>query len=515
MSGAFRQAPEPARLRQHDGHVVMRVVGVGGAGSNAVARMQADDIDGVEFIVANTDAQALLASPVARRLRLGEALTRGLGAGGDPAVGARAAQESLEELRASLRGADLVFVTAGMGGGTGTGAAPVIARLARELGALVVAVVSCPFRFEGARRAQVAMQGIDDLRPHADTLIVVPNERLLAIVDHHLPFTEALHAGDDILRQGVRGISDLITIPGLINLDFADVRSVIADAGTALMAIGEAAGDRRAQEATQRAVESPLLERDIRGARRILLNITGGTDLTLMEVAETASLVQSLAHPEAAIIFGTVQDDHLTGSMRVTLIATNFAPAIPHQIVAGAVTRPLLPDADAHVLTPEMLLGDAWPLPNGRAISETPTAALPALPLRTATAGPPALPPARAYASGIYPSASMYGKQEDSLDEETVSQSVGAHPRGRPGPDNETVSQSVGAMPCACPAPPGGRPGSADEMLSGEQDDRTDASPVASRSAALTQPREQLPPDHASSGAPARPSLDIPPFLRA
>jgi cell division protein FtsZ len=498
MSGAFRQAPEqPVRLRRHDGHVVVRVIGVGGAGSNAVARMQADDIDGVEFIVANTDAQALLASPVARRLRLGEALTRGLGAGGDPAVGARAAQESLEELRATLRGADLVFVTAGMGGGTGTGAAPVIARLARELGALVVAVVSCPFRFEGARRAYIAMQGIDELRPHVDTLIVVPNERLLAIVDHHLPFTDALHAGDDILRQGVRGISDLITIPGLINLDFADVRSVIADAGTALMAIGEATGDRRAQEATQHAVESPLLERDIRGARRILLNIAGGADLTLMEVAETASLVQSLAHPEAVIIFGTVQDDHLIGSMRVTLIATNFASGAAQHDPTGAVTRPLLSDPRADVLTPEMLLGDAWPLPGGRAISEEPTAALPALPLRQAASHPPALPPAGGYAERMYPSASLYGGHS-------------YPPTGDPGP---TGQESGGARS-------GGREGSGTHgnrsaLPHEQQDDRPDVSSAAHHSAAPTQPRDHSSADRASAGAPARPSLDIPPFLRA
>ena len=392
MSAAYRHGPEALpRVRHHDGGVVIRVVGVGGAGGNAVARMQADDIGGVEFIIANTDAQALMASPVARRLRLGEALTRGLGAGGDPSVGARAAQESLEELRAMLRGSDLVFVTAGMGGGTGTGAAPVIARLARDLGALTVAVVSCPFRFEGARRAYIAMQGIEALRPHVDTLIVVPNERLLAIVDQHQPFTAALHTGDDILRQGVRGISDLITIPGLINLDFADVRSVIAGAGTALMAIGEASGDRRALEATQRAIESPLLERDIRGARRILLNVTGGGDLTLMEISETASLVQSLAHPEATIIFGTVQDPEMVGQMRVTLIATNFAtlPNGSHMAdirahpVTGALTRPLLPQPSADVSGSDLLLGDAWFPAESTRVSEEPTVALPALPLRS------------------------------------------------------------------------------------------------------------------------------------
>jgi cell division protein FtsZ len=381
MSAAYRQGPEALpRMRHRDGGVVIRVVGVGGAGGNAVARMATEEVSSVEYIVANTDAQALSASPITRRVRLGEALTRGLGAGGDPAIGMRAAQESLEELRALLRGSDLVFITAGMGGGTGTGAAPVIARLARELGALTVAIVSTPFRFEGGRRAYIAMSGIEALRPHVDTLIAVPNERLLAIVDHHQPFTEALHAGDDILRQGVRGISDLITIPGLINLDFADVRSVIAGAGTALMAIGEASGDRRAQEATQRAIESPLLERDMRGARRILLNVTGGTDLTLMEVAETASLVQSLAHPEATIIFGTVTDAALTGTMRVTLIATGFAPLpTPTHDLPGALTRPLLPEPSDALAD---VGGDGWTADKRATVSEEPTVALPALPLR-------------------------------------------------------------------------------------------------------------------------------------
>lgn len=390
MTAAHHHSPEPFSLaRRYDGGVQIRVVGVGGAGGNAVARMLDDEIAGVDFIVANTDAQALFVSPVARRLRLGEALTRGLGAGGDPSVGARAAQESIEEMRAFLRGSDLVFITAGMGGGTGTGAAPVIARLARDLGALTVGVVSTPFHFEGNRRANVAAQGVEALRPHVDTLIVVPNERLLAIIDQHQPFIAALHAGDDILRQGVRGISDLITIPGLINLDFADVRSVINGAGTALMAIGEARGDRRAIEATQRAVESPLLERDIRGARRILLNVTGGDDLTLMEINDIASLIQSLAHPEATIIFGTVQDEALDGAVRVTLIATGFAREVTARarVHEEPIATPLLsrPSWNADVTTPAF--GDDWPLPEHDAVAEEPTVALPALPTRSSEDG--------------------------------------------------------------------------------------------------------------------------------
>lgn len=374
MSAILRHAADPLPFgRYRDGSAVIRVVGVGGAGSNAVARMLDEGIHGVEFIVANTDAQALAASPVARRVRLGEALTRGLGAGGDPSVGARAAHESLEELRALLRGSDLVFVTAGMGGGTGTGAAPVVARLARDLGALTVAVVSSPFQFEGTRRSTAAVQGIQVLWPQVDTLIVVPNDRLLAIVDPHQPFTEALRVGDEILRHGVRGISDLITIPGVINLDFADVRSIIAGAGSAMMAIGEAQGERRALDAAQRAIASPLLERDIRGASRILLNITGGPDLALMEINEAASLVQSLVQPDALIIFGTVQDDALVGRIRVTLIATGFGERtqIPNSTILAAQNSGI---------SSAMPPGASWPLPErDRTITEEPTIALPAL----------------------------------------------------------------------------------------------------------------------------------------
>ncbi len=377
MNAVIRHMPEPLPFTRtlREGGAVIRVVGVGGAGSNAVARMVEDGIGGVEFIVANTDAQALSVSPVGRRVRLGEALTRGLGAGGDPTIGARAAQESLEELRALLRGSDMIFVTAGMGGGTGTGAAPIVARLAHELGALTVAVVSSPFLFEGPRRSTLAAQGIETLRPHVDTLIVVPNERLLHIVDPHLPFTDALRVGDEILRHGVRGISDLITTPGLINLDFADVRSIIAGAGSALMAIGEAGGDRRAQEATQRAIESPLLERDIRGANRILLNISGGADLTLMEIHTAATQIQALAHPDAVIIFGTVQDEALNGRMRVTLIATSFSERVPAIAPPTGVAAPI--EAALHTTAPAT---EDWPtLPFDAGLTEEPTIALPAL----------------------------------------------------------------------------------------------------------------------------------------
>lgn len=395
MSAAFRQSPEPIAFTHYhrDGGVTIRVIGVGGAGGNAVSRMLEDEIRGVEFLIANTDAQALTVSPIPRKLRLGEALTRGLGAGGDPEIGSRAARESIEELRSVLRASDLVFITSGMGGGTGTGASPIIARLAKELGALVVAVVTMPFRFEGARRMRQAMRGIEELRPFVDTLIVVPNERLLSIVEHHQAFTEALHTGDEILRQAVRGISDLITTPGLINLDFADVRSIITGAGTALMAIGEATGDRRAMEATQRAVESPLLESDIRGARRILLNVTGGADLTLFEINEIATTIQSLAHPDATIIFGTVLDDSMQGMLRVTLIAAAYEydeterrpvthiheeRSTERNRVISHVHTTLRPRAD--VQPPDSQFGDAWPLSEDAALLiDEPTMALPAL----------------------------------------------------------------------------------------------------------------------------------------
>jgi cell division protein FtsZ len=383
MSAGFRQ-DALIRPRRREGSVVIRVAGVGGAGCNAVTRMFAENISGVECIIMNTDAQALSISQIPHRVQLGEHLTRGQGTGGDPSIGMRAAQESMEEIRNALRGSDMVFVTAGLGGGTGTGAIPVVARVAHEIGALAVGIVSLPFHFEGPRRWRVAQQGLEDLRPHVDTLIAVANERLLAIVDPRQPFITALQTGDDVLRQGVRGIADLITIPGTINLDFADVRSVISKAGTALMAIGEAEGERRALRATQAAIESPLLESSIRGARRILLNITGGNDLTLLEVNEGASIIQSLAHPEAAITFGTVQDEALTGRIRITIIATAIASERQYDTNSRTSIHEMAPEpqllaAPPKTLTAEGLLGDAWPLPEVDISDNEITLALPAL----------------------------------------------------------------------------------------------------------------------------------------
>jgi cell division protein FtsZ len=302
----------------------IKVIGVGGGGSNAVDRMIESEIRGVEFITVNTDAQALLRSQAPVRIRIGDRVTRGLGAGGNPTVGEKAAEESREELTEALKGADMVFITAGMGGGTGTGAAPVVAALARELGALTIGVVTRPFTFEGARRRQNAEGGIAGLKERVDTLITIPNDQLLKVVDKRLPMTDAFKMADDVLRQGIQGISELITVPGLINLDFADVKSIMSNAGSALMAIGYGTGEGRAAEAARAAVASPLLDIDINGARGILFNITSGEDLTLYEVNEAAEIITQAADPEAQIIFGTAIDPRMQNDVRITVIATGF-----------------------------------------------------------------------------------------------------------------------------------------------------------------------------------------------
>ena len=302
----------------------IKVIGVGGGGSNAVNRMIAAGLRGVEFIAVNTDAQALYLSNSDHKLQIGEKLTKGLGAGANPEIGKNAAEESREEIKAALEGADMVFVTAGMGGGTGTGAAPVIAEVARELGALTVGVVTKPFTFEGKRRKMAAEKGISELREKVDTLIVIPNDRLLQVVEKKTPMVVAFRIADDVLRQGVQGISDLIAVPGLINLDFADVKTIMKETGNALMGIGVASGDNRTVEAAKAAIASPLLETSIDGARGVLLNITGGSDLGLFEVNEAAEIVAEAADPEATIIFGAVIDDSLGDEVRVTVIATGF-----------------------------------------------------------------------------------------------------------------------------------------------------------------------------------------------
>jgi cell division protein FtsZ len=303
---------------------VIKVVGIGGGGSNAVSRMVEAGVAGVEFVAVNTDAQALMMTEADLKIHIGSQATRGLGAGADPKIGQAAAQESRDELKEALKGADMIFVTAGEGGGTGTGGAPVVAEIGRELGALTVGVVTRPFAFEGRMRAVQAEDGVQTLRENVDTLIVIENDRLLQIVERSTPVTEAFRLVDDILRQGVQGITDLITVPGLINLDFADVRTIMRDAGSALMGIGVAAGENRAMEAARGAISSPLLETSLDGATGILLNITGGPDLGLAEADEAAQVVTASADPNANVIFGAVIDENMGDHIRVTAIATGF-----------------------------------------------------------------------------------------------------------------------------------------------------------------------------------------------
>jgi cell division protein FtsZ len=307
----------------------IKVLGVGGGGSNAVNRMIEEGIQGVEFVAVNTDSQALMLSDAPQRIRIGEKLTKGLGSGGDAEIGRKAAEESTEELYEVLRGADMVFLTAGMGGGTGTGAAPVAASIAREVGALTIGVVTRPFTFEGSRRSAVASEGIERLKEEVDTLIVIPNDRLLQIVDKRASLQEAFRVADDVLRQGIQGISELITVPGLINLDFADVRSIMSEGGAALMAVGHGTGENRALDAAQLAISSQLLDVTIDGARGILFNVTGGPDLSLFEVNEAAEIIRQTAHPEVNIIFGAVIDESMGDEVHITVVATGFDTTAP------------------------------------------------------------------------------------------------------------------------------------------------------------------------------------------
>ncbi len=343
---------------------VIKVVGIGGGGVNAINRMIDVGLKGVEFIAINTDAQALLMSDADVKLDVGRELTRGLGAGADPNVGRKAAEDHAEEIEEVLRGADMVFVTAGEGGGTGTGGAPVVARIAKSLGALTIGVVTRPFTFEGRRRANQAESGIGSLREEVDTLIVIPNDRLLSISDRNVSMMDAFRSADQVLLSGVQGITDLITTPGLINLDFADVKSVMQGAGSALMGIGSARGEDRAVQAAELAISSPLLEASIDGAHGVLLSISGGSDLGLFEINEAARLVQEAAHPEANIIFGTVIDDALGDEVRVTVIAAGFDGGNP------------TPRSDARAL------GQVQAAPGRPAVATTPVApATPAEPV--------------------------------------------------------------------------------------------------------------------------------------
>ena len=307
-----------------DGTATIKVIGVGGAGNNAVNRMIEAGIKNVEFIAVNTDRQTLNSSKAGSKIQIGEKLTRGLGAGANPDIGAQAAEESRAEIAEILKGADMVFVTAGMGGGTGTGAAPIVAATAKELGILTIGVVTKPFTFEGKKRLAQAERGIASLKGKVDTLVVIPNDKLLQVIDRKTSIVEAFRMADDVLRQGVQGISDLIAVPGLINLDFADVRTIMLNQGMAHMGIGKASGENRAEDAAKQAIQSPLLETSIEGAKGVIINITGGSDIGLLEANTAAELVQRSADPEANIIFGTVTDDTMGEEIQITVIATGF-----------------------------------------------------------------------------------------------------------------------------------------------------------------------------------------------
>jgi cell division protein FtsZ len=321
----------PAAGERFTGKPVIRVVGVGGAGVNAVNRMVEAEIEGVEFLAINTDLQSLQTSAAHDTLHIGAGITRGLGSGSDPELGRLAARDEYDRIKGLLRGSDMVFIAAGAGGGTGTGAAPIVAQIARELGALTVGIVTRPFQFEGTRRREQAEAGIRALGEEVDTLIVVPNNRLLSVLDRNTSIVDAFRVADDVLRQGVQGISDLVTLPGLINLDFADVRTIMSGAGSALLGIGMGTGENRAMEASEKAVASPLLETSMEGARSILLSITAGPDLSLWEVNEAARAVSEAAHPDANIIFGAMVDDKLSDQVWVTVVATGFGGATPRR----------------------------------------------------------------------------------------------------------------------------------------------------------------------------------------
>ena len=329
----------------------IKVLGIGGGGSNAVNRMIEAGIQGIEFVAINTDAQALMLSDAPTRIRIGEKLTKGLGSGSDPDIGRKAAEESSDDIYEVLQDADMVFLTAGMGGGTGTGASPVIAQVARELGSLTIGVVTRPFSFEGTQREQTAVQGIEQLKEQVDTLIVIPNDRLLEVADKRASLQAAFAMADDVLRQGIQGISELITVPGLINLDFADVRTIMSEGGAALMAVGQAKGEERAAKAAQAAISSALLDVTIDGARGILFNVRGGPDLSLFEVHEAAEIIRQTAHPDVNIIFGAVIDEGMDDEIQITVIATGFegstarrrAAAPAAAVVSRPAARPRTP----------------------------------------------------------------------------------------------------------------------------------------------------------------------------
>jgi cell division protein FtsZ len=333
---------------QGDGFARIKVIGVGGAGGNAINRMIEAELAGVEFLAANTDVQALGQCVAEHKLQLGESVTHGLGAGGDPEIGLRSAEESRQEIKNALEAADMVFVTGGMGGGTGTGASPVVAEVARELGALTVAVVSKPFAFERGKRMNTADEGLTHLRAMVDTLITIPNDRLLGVAEKRLPLVEAFNMANNVLYQGVQGVSDLITLPGLINLDFADIKTIMANAGPALMGIGTGSGENRAADAANAAISSPLLEQPIDGARRILFNITGPKDLALGEVEEAAEIIAAASEEkETNVLFGVVMDENMKDDVRITVVATGFGPTSPMAQTISQSMQETLPQPSA------------------------------------------------------------------------------------------------------------------------------------------------------------------------
>jgi cell division protein FtsZ len=348
----------PELLPEVENFARIKVLGVGGGGSNAVNRMIEEGLRGVEFVAINTDAQALMLSNAPIRVRIGDKLTKGLGSGGNPDTGTKAAEESSDDLYEVINDADMVFITAGMGGGTGTGGAPVVARIAKETGALTIGVVTKPFTFEGTKRDEVAEQGIESLKGHVDTLIAIPNDRLLQIVDKRASIQQAFRAADDVLRQGIQGISELITVPGLINLDFADVRTIMAEGGAALMAIGHGEGEDKAVEAAEQAIASALLDVTIDGARGILFNVTGGTDLSLHDVNVAAEIIRKTADRDANIIFGAVIDEAMDDKLRITVIATGFDAATQQR---PATLRPATRAAAKPKVAPRAVPIDDFP----------------------------------------------------------------------------------------------------------------------------------------------------------
>jgi cell division protein FtsZ len=362
------------QLSQPESFARIKVIGVGGGGCNAVNRMIDEGLQGIEFIAVNTDAQALLLSKAPTRVRIGDKVTRGLGAGGNPEVGRKAAEESAEELYEVLKGSDMVFVTSGLGGGTGTGAAPIVAQIAKEVGALTIGVVTRPFTFEGARRAISSETGIAKLKEHADTLIVIPNDRLLQIVDKRASLQDAFRTADDVLRQGIQGISELITVPGLINLDFADVRAIMSEGGAALMAVGHASGEDRARVAAEMAISSQLLDITIDGARGILFNITGGSGMTLFEVNTAAAIIKETAHPECNMIFGAVVDPSLGEELRITVIATGFDRAVTTQSVFDRAGVPAAEQRTRRIEEPQQNSSSQRPRPTEQQARPEPAA---------------------------------------------------------------------------------------------------------------------------------------------